>query len=93
MPALVTMQEAKGHLRVLGDDEDADIQLKVNAASEILLDYIKRPDAPWTEGDAPPLVKAATLLMVRSLFDDAAADPLDDAIIRILHRYRDPALA
>lgn len=93
MLALVTLEEAKAHLRILSDDEDPDIQLKVEAASDILLDYIKRPDAVWTESDAPPLVKAATLLMVRTLYDDPAADPLNDAIIRILHRYRDPACA
>jgi hypothetical protein len=93
MAALVTLEEAKAHLRILSDDEDPDIQLKVNAASDILLDYIKRPDATWSEGDAPPLVKAATLLMVGTLFNDAAADPLSDSIIRILHRYRDPACA
>lgn len=93
MVALVTLQEAKNHLRILSEDEDNDIQLKVDAASDILLDYIKRPDAPWTESDAPPLVKAATLLMVKTLFEDAEADPINDSIIRILFRYRDPALA
>ena len=41
MAALVTMDQAKAHLGVVGPDSDADIQLKVEQASATILDYLK----------------------------------------------------
>lgn len=38
---LVTLAEAKRHLRVDFDDEDADITLRVHAASGAVLNYLK----------------------------------------------------
>jgi len=93
MVAFISLLQAKADLRIDGDEQDLDIQMKVEAASEIVLDYIKRPTADWTDSTAPALIKAATILVLRSLFNDDEADPLSDAVIRILFRYRDPALA
>ena len=41
MAALVTLDQAKAHLGVNISDSDADIQLKVEQASAIILDYLK----------------------------------------------------
>jgi hypothetical protein len=41
MAALVSMEQAKDHLRITSDDHNADIQLKVELASAIILDYLK----------------------------------------------------
>lgn len=41
MAALVTIQVAKHHLRITDDDHDADIDLKVQQASHIVIDYLK----------------------------------------------------
>lgn len=39
---LVTLERAKSHLRVVSDLEDADIQLKLNAAIQMAVDYLDR---------------------------------------------------
>jgi hypothetical protein len=39
--ALVTMEQAKAHLRVTSDDHNADIELKIAQAGGIILDYLK----------------------------------------------------
>jgi hypothetical protein len=94
MAALVTLAEAKAHLRVLANDQDTDITMKALAASDIVIDYIKRPAHGWTDTTAPALVKAAILLVLGALFEDReGGDPISDAVKSLLHRYRDPAYA
>ena len=102
MAALVTINEAKRHLRVDFPDDDADIEFRMNAASEIVVDYIKRPDHGWTDATAPFLIKAAVLIVLENLYDYrggeepayAQADGyLTQPVTSILHRYRTPALA
>lgn len=58
---LVTLEEAKQHLRVDSDDEDTLIQAYVNAAEQYCLDVCNRTDVP--EG-AELVFKQATLLVV-----------------------------
>lgn len=41
MAALVTVEVAKAHLRVTSDDQNADINSKIDQASAIILDYLK----------------------------------------------------
>lgn len=93
MTALVTLDEAKTHLRILDDDQDFDVVMKIEAASEIVIDYIKRPDHGWTAATAPKLIKAAVLLVAASMFADREFGGLSDSVKNILHRYRDPAVA
>jgi hypothetical protein len=99
MAALVTTEEARTHLRLTeGDMGDADtavtVTLYAEAATEIVIDYIKRPDHGWTDEDAPFLIKAAILLVTGALFDNReGGDPLSDAVKSLVQRYRDPALA
>lgn len=104
-PALVTLFQVKEHLRVTIDDEDADLQGKLEMASAIILDFLKLsglPDAWNGESDdspgtgVPPLVQSATLLVVGELYKNreaSAADLLSPGIKDLLRRYRDPALA
>jgi len=93
MIALVTLAEAKDHLRVTDDDSDTDIASKALMATDIVIDYIERPLHGWLADTAPPLIKAAILLVLGSLYDDDDADPLSLGVIRVLHRYRDPTAA
>lgn len=99
MAALVTEDEARRHLRLTEsnmDDADmaADVVMKTEAATEIVIDYIKRPDHEWTDADAPFLIKAAIMLVLGALFDNReGGDPISEAVKSLLHRYRDPALA
>lgn len=53
MIELLTLQEAKDHVRVTASNADSDIQFKIVQASAILLNYLKVPmDA--TVDDSPP---------------------------------------
>lgn len=90
MAALVTLAQAKGHLRVTWPDTDpraADLQLKLDTAEATILDAINQsnPDywpgvtATWTdELTVPKSVHAAILLQLGELDayrgDEADAD-------------------
>lgn len=41
MTMLVTLEKAKAHLRIEHSDEDADLTLKIHAASGAVLNYLK----------------------------------------------------
>lgn len=91
---LITLSEAKRHLRILSDDQDQDIAAKALAASQIVVDYIDRADIEWTEATVPASVKAAVLLVLGALFEDReGGDPIGRAVTSLLMHYRRPALA
>ncbi|MFC7399584.1 head-tail connector protein [Chelatococcus sp. GCM10030263] len=94
---LVSLETAKRHLNIDFTDRDADLDLKIEQASHIVVDYLKKPDNGWTEETVPPLVQAAVLLVLADLYehrgDDGKSDPISPAVENILRRYRDPALA
>lgn len=102
--ALVTLATAKTHLRITTPTtsplsaEDADLSLKIEAASDIILGYLKVSSSLYDEWTVPARMQAATLLMLGRLHmqrgDDEAADAACwQAIERLLVRDRDPALA
>lgn len=72
--AVVTLDEAKAHLRVDGTEEDADITLKLAAAEDAAAQFLNRPlpwaDAAGTEVPVPASVKAAILLMLGDLYSN-----------------------
>ena len=95
---LVDLETAKRHLRRDDDDDDDRIKKTMDAASEIILDYLKISQDSYsgTDGnlsDVPLRVQQATLLVIESLYDSPEVDPLTEAVRSILHRSRDPALA
>ena len=80
---LVTLEQAKAHLRVDGEDDDADIQLKLNAATEMAVAFIDRAvyasqaelTAATLAGDPGPcpmvatdMVRAGVLLILGDLY-------------------------
>lgn len=82
MTSLVSLDVAKEHLRVLHDDDDDDITLKIEQASEIILDYIKRrgpgvtddsPQSDWNVDNVPAPLQAAVLLKLSDLYDNRNA--------------------
>lgn len=69
---VVTLEEAKAHLRYFEDDRDAEILLKLEAAEDEARAILNRP-LPWTDDDGvevpvPSKVKAAILLLLEANF-------------------------
>lgn len=112
MVALVTTEQAIAHLRLddlLGSESVdlegqaqslADLELKIDQAEEIVLDYLKRSESTWEDPETVPKpIQAATLLVLSALWDDrdgtGDGDYIkpDGAVARLLVRFRDPALA
>jgi uncharacterized phage protein (predicted DNA packaging) len=94
--AIITLTEAKDHLRVQESDEDALISLYIEAAEAEIKNYINRdiPIVSGTSSKLPAPIKAAALLLVSDLFEnrDGAADKImneNPAIKRLLYPYRD----
>jgi hypothetical protein len=104
---MIDLAVAKVHLRIDHDDDDADIQNKLDQAGAIVFDYIKRTpgegDPIWTPSDRDLLIlDTATLMMLSKLYDDRnvgeedseiATGYLPKQITAILERLRDPAYA
>jgi hypothetical protein len=78
---LVTLEQAKEQVRETGDCEDDDIKLKIQAASQIIANYLQSAFDPYldstgtpeTDADGivlniPDDVKMATLVMVGYLY-------------------------
>ena len=104
MPAaLVTLQQAKDHLQIptmpVGDPDEPDVQLKLDQAEAVILDYLaERADPAWTAATVPLPVTAAILLMCGRLYrhrGDLEKEDADlwSAIDRLLKRLRDAAIA
>ena len=105
MTPRVSLATGKAHLRITtpaDDPADADIQLKIDQADAIILNYLKGSNGDavsWVDATTTPApVIAAILLMLARLYEQRGDDEqndvaLWDAIDRLLKRYRDPALA
>jgi hypothetical protein len=100
---LVTLVQAKAHLRITLpalDPGDLDIQLKLDQAEAIILEYIDTSvDAAWVSpATAPGPVTASILLALGDLFEHRGDDMTlsEDtwtAIARVLVRSRNAAIA
>lgn len=96
---LITLPEAKDHLRITTTVDDVDLQRKVDQASDVIRDYLKTKNDPtWTDATVPPFVKASVCLMLTHLWDhrgeDQAPDAaLWDAITRLLARTHPYSIA
>ena len=88
MVMLVSLSQAKDHLRIDNDDGDNDLTLKIHAASGAVLNYIRNGADVFTDSTGEPIldsndapigvpyeIQAATLLMLGYLFKDRDADP------------------
>lgn len=90
MTQLVDLDTVKKHLRYGEDETDPDeiINIKIDQASSVILDYLKLDDAP---NPVPGFMEAAACLAVEALYD--GGDPLNETVKALLHRSRDPELA
>jgi hypothetical protein len=96
--ALVTLVQAKEHLRITSDDADNDIMLKLTQAEAIILEYLDtRADAAWVPATTPGSVSASILLALTDLHEHRGDEPLSEetwiAITRLLARKRNAAIA
>lgn len=87
MVMLVTLQQAKDHLRVDTDDGDSDLSLKIEAASGAVLNYIRSGADIFLDSTGEPAldsnggaigipreVQQATLLLLGYFYRDRDAD-------------------
>lgn len=103
--ALITYDAAKIHHHALGDEHDPDVQMKLEQATAIVINYLKRPNHGWTAATDPAedyefaIVQAAILKVFSNLFgyrgdeEKPAGGPLTEDVMRMLSMLRDPALA
>jgi uncharacterized phage protein (predicted DNA packaging) len=86
---LVTLAEAKLHLRVNQSSEDSLIEMYIEAAGDMIEKYLNQP-AP-----AVPAVRAAALLMVAGLYENRedviTGTIVEDnpTVVRLLYPYRE----
>lgn len=109
MPEVITLEEAKAHISATTNQRDQDLQDKLDAATDIVIDYLSRRDttwnatmAAWTSATVPKSVRAAILVQFGELClnrgDDPVTQPdaptgLSRVVTSLLMRYRDPGLA
>ncbi len=101
--ALITLDQAKLHLRLDNDDHDEQLEEIIEDASGIILDYLKAGAGTYqtTSGepdDVPRAVVAAVKLGVSALFENPEQDEkgplvLSQTVKNLLMRLRDPAIA
>ena len=105
MVMLVSYEQACDHLRIDTEADKPDVMLKIEAASEAVLNYLKHPDDYFDSADEiiddniPSVVKKAVLYLTGVLYNDRDAngdwtdDTLPRAVIALLTPLRDPTLA
>lgn len=88
---MITLDEAKAHLRVDHSDEDADISLKLRFAAAIVQDY-SGVDVFYSPTD---VADAAVLMVLGELYvnREAGANPLSPSVRGVLERLRTPGFA
>lgn len=67
---MITLPDAKRHLRIEYDDEDDAIAVYVAAANKAVLDYCRRDAVP---AGGEPVFKSAALLVVGDLYENREA--------------------
>lgn len=92
MTSLVSLDDAKMHLRIETTDFDTDIAMKIEQATELCLEWIARrgdepavdgdPVVPWDETTVPPPIQAAILMQLSQLYDDRNAGKVVNEIGR-----------
>ena len=103
-PALVDLETAKTHLRIVDTAHDDDVSQKLASASATIRDYLKdRNDPTWdaSAANVPPWLTASVLLLLAHLYEHRGdefgrAQDNDDrvwaAIANLCRRARDPAV-
>lgn len=98
MGTLVTLDEAKAHLRVDTDDDDALITIYNEAAFDYCQNYLNVTDMSSGNGDSPTVypagIRAAALLLIGDFYENRQISYIDariadnPAVVNLLHPYR-----
>lgn len=64
---MITLEQVKDHLRIIGDYEDASLQAMLDASTAAAADYLNLPTVALV-ADMPEPVQAAILLQVGDLY-------------------------
>lgn len=93
---LVLIEDVKRVLRLDSSHDDAEVQKIADAASDIVMGYLKKPIDTYAIGTVPPRIERAIMEVCVRLYDDREAmwdgTIISPAVQQILHRDRDPAL-
>ena len=73
--SVVSLEQAKQHLRVLESEEDSLIQQYIDAAETHVSNYLERPLTPWSadQTPAPENVRQAILLAIGDFYENREA--------------------
>lgn len=101
---LVTIEQASDHLRRDTEDDNADLQLKITAASMAVLDYLgEQADFLDSAGDVPQdssgnptgvpeVVQQATLLLVGEMYENRSGDQSAEIDSKYGYGYLPPSV-
>lgn len=90
---MITLAEAKSHLRIDGNLEDADVEMRLRMAAAIVDDYISPTSTSRMNSDVED---AATLLVLGELYanrESSDSNPLSPSVRGLLERLRVPGYA
>ncbi len=97
MQTLITLEQAREHLRSDDMDDDGDLELKIAAASAAVLDYLGAYALTFADADGAPLVvegvevatparvKQAILITVAALYKER--DGAQESAVPAQHGY------
>ena len=79
MAEVITLPEAKAHLKITDADHDAEIQAAITDADGVIRAYLNVANVPeWDALTAPAPVKRSTLLMLAHLYENRGDVLMDD---------------
>ena len=96
MVEVVTLQQAKDHLRIVHSADDSLVQLYMDAAAESIENFLNR-DIPGSAAPVPEIpapIKAAALLIIGDLYENRESQVNGSIIqnnpsaMRLLYPYR-----
>lgn len=102
---IVTLQEARDQIQSTHSADDNDLTMKIRAASEAVLTYLKVSDEASIPERATFAAKQATLILVAEFYRNREAEQageVDQAfgygylprpVVALLYPHRDPSLA
>lgn len=102
---LVTLQQARDHLQATHQTDDADLTLKIEAASSAVVTYLKVADETAIPAAAQVVAQQATLLLLGEFYinregeqggaisDSFGYGYLPRPVVALLYPHRDPAFS